>query len=71
VVGPSARAVGADQRAVEVDVGVPSGAGGEQGTVQARGAGGEHIDCFVEVAVDGGGADGVVDRELRHPGRRR
>jgi hypothetical protein len=61
-------AVGADQGVVELDVGVAGGPSGQQGTVQARGSGGQDVDRLVRVPVGGGLADLVVDRELRDSG---
>ena len=45
--------VGADQGAVQADVGVPRRSGGEQRTVQIGCGGGERVDALVQVAAGG------------------
>jgi hypothetical protein len=60
-------AIGADQRAVDVHVGVP-GAGGQQRAPQPGGLSGQSVDALVQVAVGRRAADPVVGGQLGQPG---
>jgi transposase-like protein len=65
------RSVGADQRSVEVQVGVPGGPRSEQRVVRTRRRSGQNIDRLGRVAVGRRGADLVVRGPVGRLGCRR
>jgi hypothetical protein len=60
--------IGPDQGAVEVDVGVPGHARGQQRAMRSRCRRGEHVDGLVQEAVGRGRAEPIVGGELGDPG---
>jgi hypothetical protein len=61
-------AISADQGAVDVHVGVPGGAGGQQRAAQPRRPGGEGVDALVQIPVGRRAADPIVGGQLGQPG---
>ena len=61
-------AVGADDRAVQVEMGETSSFRVLQHVLEVRRLGCEHLQSLVEAAVGGGEADAVVAGELGHAG---
>ena len=61
-------AVGTHERAVQVNVCMARGTGGQQGAVQPGRDRGQHVDALMEIAVGGRQTDLVVHGELGDPG---
>jgi hypothetical protein len=62
----STDSVGLDQRAVDRDVAVPGHLRRQQRRFQARRLGRQDLESLIEIVVNGGFADRVIDSQLRH-----